>query len=95
MIGVRGCLGWYIYEPMLSVGNKVRFSREVFNILDEYLHLIHQVMVYLSLSNGQGMAATQGCYKRRLGSFFGFKILNFNIFWGFQKNEYFLGFLEK
>ena len=23
--------------------------------------------------------------------FFGFKILNFNIFWGFQKNEYFLG----
>ena len=28
----------------------------------------------------------------RLGSFFGgFKILNFNIFGGFQKNEYFLG----
>ena len=23
---------------------------------------------------------------RRLGPFFGFKILNFNIFWGFQKN---------
>ena len=22
----------------------------------------------------------------------GFKILNFNIFWGFQKNEYFLGY---
>ena len=22
---------------------------------------------------------------------FGFKILNFNIFWGFQRNEYFLG----
>ena len=29
---------------------------------------------------------------RRLGPFFGFKILNFNIFWGFQKNEYFLGY---
>ena len=28
---------------------------------------------------------------RRLGLFFGFKILNFNIFGGFQKNEYFLG----
>ena len=28
---------------------------------------------------------------RRLGPFFGFKILNFNIFWGFQKNEFFLG----
>ena len=24
-------------------------------------------------------------YLRRLGSFFGVKILNFNIFWGFQK----------
>ena len=23
--------------------------------------------------------------------FFGFKILNFNIFWGFQKNKFFLG----
>ena len=31
-------------------------------------------------------------YIRRLGSFFGFKILNFNIFWGFQKNKYFLGY---
>ena len=29
---------------------------------------------------------------RRLGPSFGFKILNFNIFWGFQKNEYFLGY---
>ena len=29
---------------------------------------------------------------RRLGPFFfGFKILNFNIFWGFEKNEHFLG----
>ena len=27
----------------------------------------------------------------RLGPIVGFKILNFNIFWGFQKNEYFLG----
>ena len=29
---------------------------------------------------------------RRLGSFFWFKILNFKIFVGFQKNEYFLGY---
>ena len=27
-------------------------------------------------------------YICRLGSFFGFKILNFNIFGGFQKNKY-------
>ena len=26
---------------------------------------------------------------RRLGSFLGLKILNFNIFWVFQKNKYF------
>ena len=31
-------------------------------------------------------------YIRRLGPFFGFKILNFNIFWGCQKNKYFLGY---
>ena len=30
---------------------------------------------------------------RRLGLFFfGFKILNFIIFWGFEKNEYFWGY---
>ena len=30
---------------------------------------------------------------RKLGLFLGgFKILNFNIFWGFQKNELFLGY---
>ena len=28
---------------------------------------------------------------RRLGSFLGFKILNFNIFMDFQKNKYFGG----
>ena len=28
---------------------------------------------------------------RRPGLFFGVQILNFNIFGGFQKNEYFLG----
>ena len=31
-------------------------------------------------------------YIRRLGSFFGLKILNFNIFGGFQKNKYLFGY---
>ena len=31
-------------------------------------------------------------YIRRLGPFWGFKILNFNIFWGFQKYQYFWGY---
>ena len=30
-------------------------------------------------------------YILRLGLFFGFKILNFNIFWGFQKKNIFGG----
>ena len=30
-------------------------------------------------------------YIRRLGPFFGFKILNFDIFLSFQKNKYFWG----
>ena len=33
-------------------------------------------------------------YIRRLGPFFWFKILNFNIFMGFQKIKYFLGYEE-
>ena len=31
-------------------------------------------------------------YIRRLGPFLGFKILNFDIFLGFQKNKYFFGY---
>ena len=31
-------------------------------------------------------------YMRRFGSFFGFEIFNFNIFWGFQKNKYIFGY---
>ena len=31
-------------------------------------------------------------YIHRLGSFWGFKILNLTIFGGFQKNEYFFGY---
>ena len=30
-------------------------------------------------------------YIRRLGSFFGVQNFEFQYFWGFQKNEYFLG----
>ena len=56
--------------------------------------------VFLSLtSTKQGYMCPGGggggnlifSYIRRLGSFFGVKILNFNIFGVFQKNKYFLG----
>ena len=40
---------------------------------------------------GGGGGTLTFSYIRRLGPFFGVKFLNFNIFWGFQKNEYFLG----
>ena len=38
------------------------------------------------------LGGTLNClYILRLGLFFGFKILNFNIFWGFQKIDIFGG----
>ena len=40
---------------------------------------------------GGGGGALIFLHIRRLGLFFGFKILNFNIFLDFEKNEYFLG----
>ena len=46
--------------------------------------------MYMGMSNPQGRYSDIFIH-HRLGSFFGFKILNFNIFWGFQKNKYFLG----
>ena len=52
-----------------------------------------------SLANTEGAEGPGGgggtlifSHIRRLGPFLGFKILNFNIFFGFQKNEYFLGY---
>ena len=39
---------------------------------------------------GRGVTLIFSCICR-LGSFFGVQILNFNIFGGFQKNEYFWG----
>ena len=44
--------------------------------------------------NTQGRGTGQGGFNTYVGSahFLGFKILNFNIFGGFQKNKYFLGY---
>ena len=41
---------------------------------------------------GGGGGAEIFIYIRRLGPFLGFKILNFNIFGGFQKYHYFWGY---
>ena len=41
---------------------------------------------------GGGGGAEIFIYIRRLGPFWGFKILNFNIFGGFQKYHYFWGY---
>ena len=42
----------------------------------------------------QGWGGVLWYFHAYVGSvhFLGFKILNFNIFWGFQKNEYFWGY---
>ena len=42
-------------------------------------------------SQGWGGGYSDIFIQRRLGSYFGFRNLNFNSFWGFQKNEYFWG----
>ena len=46
-------------------------------------------VIYVEVPGGGGTLI----FHTYVGSahFFGFKILNFNIFLGFQKNEYFLG----
>ena len=46
----------------------------------------------MGAQRGGGGGTLTFSYIRRLGSFLGFKILNFNIFGGFQKNEYFWGY---
>ena len=50
----------------------------------------HKILMNILIPRGGGSLIFS--YIRRLGPFFGFKILNFNIFWGFQKNKYFWGY---
>ena len=49
------------------------------------------MFTFLGGSGGPGGGTLIFLYIHRLGSLFGFKIWNFNIFGGFQKNKYFLG----
>ena len=55
------------------------------------------INLFYNFSEGRWESVPQGgsnlilSYISRLGSFFGVKILNFNILGGFQKNEYFFG----
>ena len=50
---------------------------------------IGDFMLFAAWSNPRGGGTLVFSCIRRLGSFFCFKILNLNNFWGFQKNEYF------
>ena len=43
----------------------------------------------LGPQGGGGRGTLIFSHIRRLGIYFWFKILDFNIFWGFQKNEFF------
>ena len=54
--------------------------------------LVLATMIETPGGGGGGGGTLIFSHIRRLGLFLGVqKILNFNIFWGFQKNEYFLG----
>ena len=48
--------------------------------------------IYVPGGGGGGGATLIFLYSRRLGSFFGVQNLEFQYSWGFQKNEYFLGY---
>ena len=63
---------------------------EMFKISDLRRAMLHLRSVCLSPSPGGGTLIFS-CICR-LGLFLGFKILNFNIFGGFQKTEYFWGY---
>ena len=66
---------------------------------NNYAHLLSQCLTTIKLllcfvfftrfpgGGGGGGGTLIFSHIRRLGPFFGFKILNFNIFGGFQKNE--------
>ena len=65
----------------------------------EYIYYYYNIFKDPSLQYHSSYSLPQGgtpifSHIRRLGPFFGFKILNFNIFLGFQKNDYFLGVLK-
>ena len=57
-------------------------SKRLLNVIKEW------DTAWISCAQGDTLIFS---YKRRLGSFFGFKNLNINIFGGFQKNDYFRG----
>ena len=53
--------------------------------------ILGALLQYIKCTNSPGGVLRY--FHTYIGSahFFGFKIMNFNIFWGFQKNEYFFG----
>ena len=57
-------------------------------IVKEEMHLQANTLFDLGVKvrGGGGGGTLIFSHIRRLGLFWGFKILNFNIFWGFQKN---------
>ena len=54
-----------------------------------FMVLFLSLLAFYSEIQGWVLGTLIFSYIRRLGPFFGFKILNFNIFGGFQNNEYF------
>ena len=61
-----------------------------------YIHPSHDsILELLRTPRGGGGGTLIFSRIRRLGLFFGLKILNLNIFFIFQKNEYFLGYYMK
>ena len=69
-------------------------QRQFFTLCCPYT-CIHSKAAPVRATSQGGGGTLKFSHIRRLGPFFGgFKILNFHIFGGFQKNEYFFGVLR-
>ena len=69
--------------------DKYRHCPSIFAMLPPIANTLRDLDMRFTWVRGGGTLIFT--YIRRLGSFLGFKILNFNIFGGVQKNEYFCG----
>ena len=65
---------------------------EISDLRRREILLLRSVCLFVSQGGGGGLILIYFNTYVGLGIFFWFKILNFNIFWGFQKTEYFWGY---
>ena len=86
---------WWRWGGGGGIFLKISVSENAFQaILKPFFpYSITSILSKVRHSNPRGGGTLIFSYVRRLGLIMGFKILNFNVFGGFQKNEYSFGYL--